>query len=104
MPNTIAIWLKILITFFSLKTSITIAFPITIPDTAVAWSILNIKKSSVEVEKMHPKEDIIKIARHAKRTGRLPYLSDKGPNTICSDADATIYNETDSCMIEKLVS
>ena len=80
------------------------ALPMTIPDTAVACKILKRKNISVEGEKTQPMEAMIKINRQAIRTGRLPYLSDKGPNKTCNEADATIYNETESCMMEKLVS
>ena len=76
----------------------------TIPDTAVACKILKRKNISVEGEKTQPKEAIINVNRQAIRTGRLPYLSDKGPNKTCNEADATMYNETESCMMEKFVS
>ena len=76
----------------------------TIPDTAVACRILKRKKISVEGEKAQPMEAMTKIKRQAIRTGRLPYLSDKGPNKTCNEADATMYNETESCMMEKFVS
>ncbi len=68
----------------------TIALPITIPDIAVAWRILKKKNISVEFENIQPKEASIKIKRQITRTGRRPYLSDKGPSKTCSEADATI--------------
>lgn len=103
MPNTMAIWLKILTVSLVLNTSITIARPITMPETAVAWSILNRKKSSLDVDKIQPNDATINMHKEIKRIGRLPYLSDKGPSKICNDAEATIYKETESCIIEKLV-
>ena len=102
-PNTIAISLKILTLSRWGKISITIALPMTSPETAVAWRILKKKNISFEVEKIQPIDATIKTRRQVSNTGRLPYLSEKGPSKIWRKADATIKIETENCIIEKLV-
>ena len=81
-PNTIAILLKILILSCWGNISITIALPMTIPETAVACRILKKKNISFEVERIQPTDANININRQVSNTGRLPYLSERGPNKI----------------------
>ena len=81
-PNTIAILLKILILSRWGNISITIALPTTIPETAVACRILKKKNISFEVERIQPTDANININRQVSNTGRLPYLSERGPNKI----------------------
>ena len=50
---------------------------------------------------MHPIDEATSKARQNNRTGRRPYLSDNGPNMTCSNEDATIKSDTESCIMEK---